>query len=85
MKLRVWLVPQLGAQGAYHIAICSSAPEVSLYFELAAEGWSDFPWRGPLDVALSATVGELWDSCCNLPEPCVLFFAGALHRKLWGP
>ena len=35
--------------------------EVSLYFELAAEGWRDFPWRGPVDIALNATVGDLWD------------------------
>ena len=35
--------------------------QVSLYFELAAEGWRDFPWRGPVDVALQATVGDLWD------------------------
>ncbi|CAE7510514.1 CDC14A, partial [Symbiodinium pilosum] len=34
---------------------------VSLYFELTAEGWRDFPWRGPVDVALDATVGDLLD------------------------
>ncbi|CAE7559875.1 unnamed protein product [Symbiodinium natans] len=39
----------------------ASSDQVSLYFELAAEGWRDFPWRGPVDIALNATVGDLWE------------------------
>lgn len=44
----------------------SEASKVSLYFELAAEGWRDFPWRGPVDVALSATVGDLWEDAQHI-------------------
>ncbi|CAE7552292.1 unnamed protein product [Symbiodinium sp. CCMP2456] len=44
----------------------SEASKVSLYFELAAEGWRDFPWRGPVDVALQATVGDLWEDAQHI-------------------
>ncbi|CAE7767280.1 unnamed protein product [Symbiodinium sp. CCMP2592] len=56
----------VGFVGGLRTSSSSGASKVSLYFELAAEGWRDFPWRGPVDVALQATVGDLWDDAQHI-------------------
>eukprot|EP00439_Symbiodinium_sp_Y106_P081795 s250_g20.t3 len=67
----------VGFAGGMRTSSSSGASKVSLYFELAAEGWRDFPWRGPVDVALQATVGDLWEDAQH-----ILMEVAEAHQQL---